>query len=114
MREEVLEQGGDAARAVQVRHVVPPGRLEVGEVRRAVGHGLEVVDREVDVCGAGHGQEVQDLRVVSGWGVCARAPGIGGNMWKSVRTAFVDPPRTFTIVMAFRNEFRVRISLLRE
>jgi hypothetical protein len=35
-------------------------------------------------------------------------------MWKSVRTAFVDPPRTFTIVMAFRNEFRVRISLLRE
>ena len=62
VREEVLEQGGDAARAMQVRHVVPPGRLEVGEVRRAVGHGLEVVDREVDVCGAGHGEEVQDLR----------------------------------------------------
>jgi hypothetical protein len=39
--------------------------------------------------------------------------GKAGNEWKSVRTAFVDPPRTFTIAMAFRNEFRVRISLCR-
>jgi hypothetical protein len=30
---------------------------------------------------------------------------------ESVRTAFVEPPSMFTIAMAFRNEFRVRISL---
>ena len=55
MREEVLEQRGDSARAMQIRHVVPPGRLEIREVRRALCHGLEVVDREIDVCCAGHG-----------------------------------------------------------
>ena len=55
VREEVLEQRGDPARAVQVRHVVPPGRLEVRQVRRAVRYGLEVVDREVNICCAGHG-----------------------------------------------------------
>ena len=55
VREEVLEQRRDPARAMQIYHVVPPGRLEICEVRRAVCHGLEVVDREVDVCCAGHG-----------------------------------------------------------
>ena len=55
VREEVLEQRGNSARAMQIRHVVPPGRLEIREVRRAVCHGLEVVDREVDICRAGHG-----------------------------------------------------------
>lgn len=74
VREEVLEQRGDAARAVQVRHVVPAGRLEVREVRRAVRHGLEVVDRELDVCRAGHGEEVQHLR----WGRGALVSGAEG------------------------------------
>ena len=63
VREEVLEQRGEAPDAVQVRHVVPPRGLEIGQVRRAVRHRLEVVDREVDVRGAGHGEEVQDLRL---------------------------------------------------
>ena len=108
VREEVLEQRGDPARAVQVRHVVPAGRLEVREVRRAVRHGLEVVDRELDVCRAGHGEEVQHLR----WGRGGAGQRCGGR-WGvgNVRTAFVEPPRTFTIAMAFRNEFRVRMSL---
>ena len=61
VREEVLEQRGDAPDAVQVRHVVSPGGLEVRQVRRAVCHRLEVVDRELDVCGAGHREEVEDL-----------------------------------------------------
>jgi hypothetical protein len=33
---------------------------------------------------------------------------------KSIRTAFVEPPKMFTIAMAFRNEFRVRMSLWRK
>ena len=46
--------------------------------------------------------------------VCVSAgAGKAENEWKSVRTAFVDPPSTFTIAMAFRNELRVRISLCR-
>jgi len=35
----------------------------------------------------------------------------GGGRCESVRTAFVEPPNMFTIAMAFRNEFRVRMSL---
>ena len=34
-----------------------------------------------------------------------------GDEGKGVRTAFVEPPRMFTIAIAFRNEFRVRMSL---
>jgi hypothetical protein len=30
---------------------------------------------------------------------------------KSIYTVFVEPPRMFTFAMAFRNEFRVRMSL---
>ncbi len=55
MREEVFEQCGDPTRAMQIHHVVPPGWLEIGEVRRVVCHDLEVVNREVDICRAGHG-----------------------------------------------------------
>jgi hypothetical protein len=61
VREEVLEQRGDAPHAMQVLHHVPPGRLQIRQVRRAVCHGLEVVDRELDVSRAGHGQEMEDL-----------------------------------------------------
>src|SRR5258708_28555376 len=61
MREEVLEQCGYSTRAVQIRHVVPPRRLEIREVGRAICYGLEVVYREVDIRCAGHSQEMQDL-----------------------------------------------------
>ena len=61
VREEVLEQRGDAPNAVQVLHHVTPRRLQIRQVRRAVCHGLKVVDREFDVGCAGHGQEMKDL-----------------------------------------------------
>jgi hypothetical protein len=108
VREEVLEQCGDSTYAMQIRHVVPPGRLEIGEVRRAVCHGLEVVDREVDIRRAGHGWEVQDLRH---GGQAESAVSVYACAGGGVRTAFVEPPRMLTIAMAFRNEFRVRMSL---
>jgi hypothetical protein len=60
MRSKVLEQCGYSTRAVQIRHVIPPRRLEI-QAGRGICYGLEVVDREVYIRRAGHGQEVQDL-----------------------------------------------------
>jgi hypothetical protein len=49
---------GDIMSCARVHNVVPPGWVEVGEVQHVVGHSLEVVDYELDVCCAGHDKEV--------------------------------------------------------
>mmetsp|Transcript_46316 Transcript_46316/g.144899 ORF Transcript_46316/g.144899 Transcript_46316/m.144899 type:complete len:355 (+) Transcript_46316:1223-2287(+) len=56
---EELHDGGRAADALHVLHYVGAGGLEVGEEGHAVGHGLEVVRRELDAHGVRHGDEVQ-------------------------------------------------------
>ena len=58
--EEVLEDGRDAANLVHVLHDVLARRLEVGDERYPVAHGLEVVDAELDAARVRDGDQVQD------------------------------------------------------
>ena len=77
--------------------------LKVAEVGSPITDCLEVVDGEVDVCSASHGEQVKDLEKISLIINVRRA------MWRL--TEFVEPPRTLTMVIAFKKDWRVRISL---
>lgn len=64
---------------------------------------MEVVDDEVDIGSTGHSEQMQDLvESQYSWAV---------HNQPDEPTEFVDPPRTLTIVIAFRKDWRVRISL---
>jgi D-alanine transaminase len=57
--EQLAHHDGDAADAVDVDHVVLAVRLHVGDVRHAAADLVEVVEREVDACLVGDGQQVE-------------------------------------------------------
>ncbi len=59
-RAESTKDGGDAARAVDVFHVMPPRGRDFADVRDAVGDGVDFVEAEIHAGLARHGEGVED------------------------------------------------------
>ncbi len=57
---DLVQDGRDAAGAVDVFHVPVPGRADLAQVRHPVGHGVDALQRIVDAGFVGQRQRVQD------------------------------------------------------
>src|ERR1700732_3696881 len=79
--------------------------LQVCKVRCPISNLLEIVDGQRYIGGSGHCQEVKNL--------CRRYMSHYSKRSTNIPTAFVEPPNTLIMTMAFKKELRVRISLAR-